>query len=100
MVASYVFRRPAHGNYLSLLTNGFDLYQSPLLEYRTDKGCLIASQLEITERLGKDPVPTLLFNRMLSYLDRQGAPSAKEPRFTVRRTQWSSFRSSASRGKR
>ena len=73
MVASYGFRRPAHGNYLSLLTNGFDLYQSPLLEYRTDKGCLIASQLEITERLGKDPVPTLLFNRMLSYLDRQGA---------------------------
>lgn len=72
MLASYVFRRPAHGNYLSLLTNGFDLYQSPLLEYRTAKGVLLASQLEITERLGMDPVATLLFNRMLSYLDHQG----------------------------
>ena len=70
MVASYVFRRPQHGNWLSLLVSGFDLFQSPLMEYRSGKGTLLASQLEITERIGKDPAATRLFENMLRYLDR------------------------------
>jgi hypothetical protein len=72
MVASNVFRRPSHGNYLSLLVSGFDLYQTPLLEYRHQNASLLASQLEIVPRLGKDPVATTLFHRMLSYLDNRG----------------------------
>ena len=72
MVASYVFRRPSHGNYLSLLISGFDMYQSPLLEYRNANGSYLASQLEIVPRLGVDPVATTLFHRMISYLDNRG----------------------------
>ncbi len=69
MVAAHVFRRPAHGNFIPLLVSGFDLFQSPLLEYRTGKNVWIANQLEISSRLGIDPVATHLFNRLLIYLD-------------------------------
>ena len=72
MVASYVFRRPSHGNYLPLLVSGFDMYQSPLLEYRHANASYLASQLEIVPRLGVDPVATTLFHRMISYLDNRG----------------------------
>lgn len=69
MVAAHVFRRPHHGNFLSLLVSGFDLFQTPLLEYRSTQGSWIASQLELTERLGRDPVATRLFYNLLRYLD-------------------------------
>lgn len=72
MLASYVFRRPSHGNYLSLLVSGFDCYQSPLLEYRAAAGSWIGSQLELAPRLGVDPVATTLFVRLLGYLDTCG----------------------------
>ncbi len=75
MVASYAFRRPQHGNWISLLISGFDLFQTPLLEYRSGKGSLIASQMEITERLGSDPAATRLFDNLLRYLDRPAAPA-------------------------
>ncbi|MDD3154604.1 MAG: hypothetical protein PHS41_07030 [Victivallaceae bacterium] len=75
MVASYVFRRPSHGNYRSLLISGFDAYQTPLLEYRHSQGSWIGSQLEIVPRLGKDPVATTIFARMLEYLDQRGVQS-------------------------
>jgi hypothetical protein len=77
MVASYVFRRPSHGNYLSLLVSGFDNYQTPLLEYRTANGSWIGSQLEIAPRLGVDPVATTLFARLVSYLDSCGFAEGK-----------------------
>ena len=71
MVASYVFRRPVHGNFLSLLVSGFDLYQTPLLEYRGENGSWIACQLDATDRLGSSPVPTQLFLQLLDYLDKR-----------------------------
>ena len=72
-VSTSVFRRPYGGGFSSLLVSGFDLYQSPLLEYRGEKASWIASQLDITDRIGSDPVPTLLFQRMLAYLDNDGS---------------------------
>jgi len=72
MVATYVFRRPSHGNFISLLASGFDLHQTPLLEYRGAKGCWIACQLDLTERLATSPVPTLLLLQLLDYLDKRG----------------------------
>lgn len=71
MVAGNVFRRPQHGSYRSLLVSGFDLFQTPLLEYRT-KGAWIASSLEMTDRLGTDPAPTHLLVNLISYLDSCG----------------------------
>lgn len=68
MVAGNVFRRPYTGNYLSLLVCGFDLYQTPLMEYRGEKASWIASQLEIGSRIGLDPVATTVFCRMIDYL--------------------------------
>lgn len=77
MLASYVFRRPQFGNYRALLASGFDLFQTPLLEYAGTKNSWIGSQLEITERLGKDPVATLVFDRIISYLDNRGEFNSK-----------------------
>ncbi len=77
MVASYVFRRPSHGNYLSLLISGFDLYQTPLLEYRSNRASWIGSQLEMVPRLGIDPAATTLFHRLISYLDNRGEMEGK-----------------------
>ncbi len=68
MVAAHVFRRPAYGNFIPLLVSGFDLFQTPLLEYRSPDKLWIASQLEISGRLGTDPVATIVFNRMVNYL--------------------------------
>lgn len=76
LVAGYVFRRPQHGNFRSLLVSGFDLFQTPLLEY-TSRGCYLASTLEITDRLLKSPVPTHLLLRMISYLDSCGKRNDK-----------------------
>lgn len=74
MVAGNVFRRPYAGNFLSLLVCGFDLYQTPLLEYRGRRGVWLGSQLEIGSRLGGDPVATLLFRRMVDYLETSRRP--------------------------
>ena len=68
MVAGNVFRRPYTGNYLSLLVCGFDLYQTPLMEFRGENASWIASQLEISKRIGLDPVATTVFCRMIDYL--------------------------------
>ena len=76
LVAGYVFRRPQHGNFRSLLVSGFDLFQTPLLEY-SSKGCWLGSTLEITDRIGKAPVPTHLLLRMISYLDSCGNRNEK-----------------------
>jgi len=80
MVAGYTFRRPQHGNFLSLLVSGFDLYQTPLLEYRGRNGGWIASQLDISEQIGTDPVATLLLCRLIDYLD-SGRPVRGETLF-------------------
>lgn len=77
MVASYVFRRPAAGNFRSLLVSGFDLYQTPLLEYTGRKGSWIASQLEISERIGKDPAATRILTNLIGYLDSRASFSGK-----------------------
>lgn len=69
MIAAHVFRRPTHGNDLSLLTCGFDLFETPLLERRGDKGTAIFSQLEFGATLGRDPVATRLFVNLVRYLD-------------------------------
>lgn len=68
IVAGYVFRRPSHGNDLSLLTCGFDLFESPLLERRSEKGTAVFSQLEIGGCLGRDPVATRLFVNLVRHL--------------------------------
>ena len=77
MVAGNVFRRPQTGNLLPLLVSGFDLYQTPLLEYRGKNGSWIGSQLEIGERLLLDPVATTVFCRMIDYLSAPRKNSGK-----------------------
>lgn len=77
MVASFTFRRPTSGNYKSLLVSGFDLYQSPLLEYVGKKASILLSQLEITDRIGIDPAAEKIFVNMLHYLDSRSEFSRK-----------------------
>ncbi|MFZ4776786.1 MAG: sugar-binding domain-containing protein [Terrimicrobiaceae bacterium] len=75
-VATSVFRRPYAGNLTSPLVCGFDLFQTPLIECRGREATWIACQLDLTDRLHKDPVPTVLMQRLLSYLDNDGGHSA------------------------
>ena len=77
MLATNVYRRPPHGNYRSLLVNGFDLFQTPLLEYVGQKGNLIASQLDMTERFQSDPVVATLFRNLIYYLDQYGTSAGR-----------------------
>jgi len=77
VVATAVFRRPYASGFTSLLVSGFDLYQTPLLEHRGRHATWLANQLDITDRVGRDPVPTLLMQRMLAYLDSDGRNGRK-----------------------
>ena len=74
IVAGYVFRRPSHGNDLSLLTCGFDLFETPLIERHGEKGTALFSQLELGGSLGVDPVATRLFVNLVGYLNAWRAP--------------------------
>ena len=73
LLATYVWRRPFCGNAVALLAGGFDLGQSPLLEGVLPRASWIGCQLDLTGRLGGDPVATTLFVQLLDYLDRRGA---------------------------
>ena len=72
MLASLTFRRPAHGNFRSLLVSGFDLFQTPLLEYTGRNGSWIGSQLELTERIVSDPTARQVLVNLIDYLDNRG----------------------------
>lgn len=74
-VATNVFRRPYGGNLSAPLVCGFDLYETPLLECRGRAATWIACQLDLTDRLLTDPVPTLLIQRLIAYLDSDGGDS-------------------------
>jgi len=64
-VASFAFEKPQAGNFRVLLDNGFDLLYTPLLELQAGKGRILLSQLDLTDRYGKDPVATVVFQRII-----------------------------------
>jgi len=66
-VAAFHFRKPQTGRFRSLLSSGFDLLYSPLTELELGRGRILLCQLDVTNRYGRDPVATLVVNRLLEY---------------------------------
>lgn len=67
-VATKPLIRPQVGSCRALSVCGFDLGESPLLEVTRGKGRIIFCQYDITNRYGKDPAATRLFDNIIKYL--------------------------------
>lgn len=68
VVASFMIEKPHTGSFKPLLECEFDLMYTPLLETVEKKGRIIFCQMEVTGRYGKDPVATILLERLLNYV--------------------------------
>ncbi|MEK4513800.1 glycoside hydrolase family 2 TIM barrel-domain containing protein [Paenibacillus sp. FSL H8-0122] len=76
------FEKPVTGDFTLLLEcsagdfgDGGDLW-SPLLEYRSGAGMLLANQLEIMDHLQRVPQAQLLLRSLLQYAGRAAAPAS------------------------
>ncbi|WFB36976.1 glycoside hydrolase family 2 TIM barrel-domain containing protein [Kiritimatiellota bacterium B12222] len=78
IVVSYMIEKPVLGSFLSLAECGFDLQYTPLIELREGKGTVILSQLELSERVGMDPVATQVFNNLMDYASTLQARTVKD----------------------
>jgi beta-galactosidase len=67
MVSTYALRKPVLGNARAILSCGFDLAASPLLECVEGKGRILFCQLDVTSRCGADPVATKLVRNLIAY---------------------------------
>ena len=67
-VVTYAITRPQRGACRSLLSCGFDLQESALLEYAAGQGRMMFCQIDVHGRYGKDPVSTRLVNNILAYM--------------------------------
>ncbi|HOL67323.1 MAG TPA: hypothetical protein PKX93_07710, partial [bacterium] len=65
-VATFCFEKPQQGNFRVLADAGFDLLYAAAVEFSVGRGRLLLSQLDLTDRYGKDPVATRWFQRLLS----------------------------------
>ena len=66
-VATFYLEKPQTGSFKTILSSGFDMLYSPLVELRPGKGKILLCQLDVTNRYGTDPVATLIVNRLLEY---------------------------------
>lgn len=81
VVSTFPIFKPQVGSFRALLSCGFELGESPLIEFTKGSGRIIFCQVDVTNRYGIDPVSTILVNNLLSYLDKvpQPDPSMPEP---------------------
>jgi len=81
MVATYTVEKPQIGAARAVLDAGFDLAESALLEVARDRGLLLFCQVDVTNRVGRDPVSTRLVRNLLAYITSDAAqrPPAAPP---------------------
>lgn len=77
-VATFHLEKPQIGSFRTILSSGFDMLYSPLVELQVGRGRALLCQLDVTNRYGTDPVATLVVNRMLEELTRKDRGS-REP---------------------
>ncbi|WFB36747.1 hypothetical protein P3T73_03100 [Kiritimatiellota bacterium B12222] len=77
VVVSDMIEKPVTGSFLSLAECGFDLQYTPLAELHEGKGTVFLCQLDLTERVGVDPVATRVFTNLLDYASRLQARDVK-----------------------
>ena len=78
IVATYVMERPQVGAARALLSCGFDLSETPLLEAAVGRGRMILCQLDVTNRVESEPVATRLVENMLKYITTAPPPAPGE----------------------
>ena len=78
VVATYCVEKPHTGPFETLLDCEFDLMYSPLLEAKIGRGRVILCLLDVTERYGREPVPTLLVDRLVDCLLKPHAMARKK----------------------
>jgi len=74
VVATYVIEKPQIGSFRAIVDCGFDLLETPLIEFTKNKGRLIFCQLDVTNRYGYDPVATKIVNNIFSYMTKAKTP--------------------------
>lgn len=74
IVATYVIEKPQIGSFRAILDCGFDLLETPLIEFTKRKGRIIFCQLDVTNRYGYDPVATKIVNNILRYIEKVEKP--------------------------
>lgn len=74
VLVTYSIVRPQKGACRALLTGGFDLQETPLLEVAGGQGLMVFCQIDVTKRYGTDPVSTRLVNNLLTYLAAANLP--------------------------
>ena len=80
IVASVVIEVPQHGNFTPIVDGEFDMRYSPLLEWRCGAGSVLFSQLDLTGRVGKDPVADVMARNLIDYAS---TPTTNHPRKAV-----------------
>ena len=80
IVATYTLEKPQVGAARAILDCGFDLVETPLLEIARGEGLLVFCQVDVTNRVGVDPVSTRLVANLLRYLS---APDFRPPAGTT-----------------
>lgn len=78
-VANFHFEKPQTGCFKAILSSGFDLLYTPLVELNPGRGRIMLCSLDVTDRYGKDPVATRVVNRLLEY-----AATPVQPRYSVK----------------
>ena len=76
-VASCVLRIPQMVGFTPLLKAEFNLEYSPLTQWRDGHGVMLCSTLDLSGRVGVEPVPTLLAINLLRLLDEPSDVSKK-----------------------
>ena len=66
-IASFHFEKPQVGSFKAILSSGFDMLYTPLIELNVGRGRIMLCQLDVTNRYGRDPVATLVVNRLLKH---------------------------------
>ena len=81
VVASTLVEKPHSSSFRPLVDTGFDLRYTALWETQEGRGRMLFCQLDVTDRIGRDPVAHVLLANLVASLDSR-KPSA--PRAAVR----------------
>jgi hypothetical protein len=74
-VATNVIEKPQRGVFRPLLDCGFDLFETPLVEFLVGRGRVVFCQLDVTNRYATDPVARRLADNLIAYLSETPPPA-------------------------
>ena len=77
VVASTIVEKPHLGSFRALLDTGFDLRYTPLWEVYEGTGRMVFCQLDLTDRIGLDPVADRVLGNLIADLERWHAPALR-----------------------